>query len=82
VYGGHGQVLRQTIIAFTAGRMLAEHANPGDATVQVLHGQVRLAAADVCWVGSAGDLLIVPPVRHTLEALEDSAVLLSLATYR
>jgi quercetin dioxygenase-like cupin family protein len=40
---------------------------------------VRLTAGDVSWEGSPGDLIVVPPERHTLEALEDSAVLLTVA---
>ena len=43
VYGGHEHVLRQTVIALTEGRELNEHLNPGEATVFVLHGRVRLA---------------------------------------
>lgn len=79
VYGGHEHVLRQTLIALAAGRRLDDHDNPGEATVHVLHGRVRLAAGDVTWEGSPGDLLIVPPGTHSLEALEDSAVLLTVA---
>jgi quercetin dioxygenase-like cupin family protein len=79
VYGGHEHVLRQTIIALAAGQQLDEHENPGEATVQVLHGRVRLVAGQVSWDGLAGDLLIVPDRRHTLAALEDAAVLLTVA---
>jgi quercetin dioxygenase-like cupin family protein len=82
VYGGHEHVLRQTVIALDGGQMLDEHENPGEATVHVLHGRVRLAAGDTAWEGSPGDLLIVPDARHTLEALTASAVLLTVAKHR
>lgn len=79
VYGGHERVLRQTVIALAAGQSLREHANPGEATVHVLRGRVRLTAQQHGWEGSAGDLVIVPDALHALEALEDSAVLLTVA---
>lgn len=82
VYGGHEHVLRQTLIALAASHKLDEHDNPDEATLHVLHGRVRLSAGDVSWEGSPGDLLIVPAVRHSLDALEDSAVLLTVAKRR
>jgi hypothetical protein len=46
VYGGHEHVLRQTMIALVGGQRLSEHENPGEATVHVLHGRVRLGAGE------------------------------------
>ena len=79
VYGDHGTALHQTVIALAAGAGLAEHESPGEATLQVLSGHVRLVAGDRSWVGVAGDLLVIPPSRHGLEALADSVVLLTVA---
>ncbi len=79
VYGGHEHVLRQTVIALAAGRRLDDHANPGEATVHVLSGRVSLNAGGNTWNGSPGDLLIVPDSMHSLEAHEDSVVLLTVA---
>lgn len=77
--GGHEHVMRQTVIALLQGRSLAEHANPGEATVHVLLGRARLVSGDDTWDGRSGDLLIVPPAPHSLEALEDVVVLLTVA---
>lgn len=82
VYGGHEKVLRQTVIGLIAGARLNEHENPGEATVQVLRGRVRLTAGEVSWEGRRDDLIIVPDSRHSLEALEDSAILLTVAKHR
>jgi quercetin dioxygenase-like cupin family protein len=78
VYGGHERLLRQTVISLASGRSLAEHENPGEATVHVLSGRVRLTSSTTTWEGRAGDLIHVPQERHSLEAVEDSAVLLTV----
>lgn len=78
IYGGHEHALRQTVIALVAGSSLDEHESPGEATLHVLTGRVQLTAGTDTWTGRAGDLIVIPPTRHALEALEDSAVLLTV----
>jgi quercetin dioxygenase-like cupin family protein len=60
LYGGPETTVSQTVIALRQGASLAEHDNPGEATLLVLHGTVRLHAGDQFWEGSEGDLLVVP----------------------
>ncbi len=78
IYGGHEHRLRQTVIALRAGRSLADHENPGEATVQVLSGRIVLRAGDDSWSGWNGDLIVMPPGVHSIEALEDSVLLLTV----
>lgn len=80
VFGGREHDLRQTLIALAAGHALGEHESPGEATLQVLVGTVRLTAGDEVWEGGTGDHLVIPPHRHDLEAVTDAAVLLTVAS--
>jgi quercetin dioxygenase-like cupin family protein len=82
VYGGHEHQLRQTVIALRAGRSLADHDNQGEATVQVLSGRVVLRSGDDSWSGWNGDLIVIPPGMHSLEAVEDAVVLLTVVKPR
>lgn len=81
IYGGSGHALRQTVIAMAAGAELSEHENPGEATLQVLRGSVRLGGADGEVTVAAGGLAVIPPRRHGLTALEDAVVLLTVAKH-
>ena len=74
----HSSAVVGAVIGMIAGAVLKEHSNPGEATVQIA-GRVRLSTGDLSWEGRTGDLLIVPDARHSLEALVDSAVLLTVA---
>lgn len=80
VHGRHDYVMRQTLIALVGGEALAPHDSPQEATLQVLSGRVRLDTGEETWEGGAGDLLVVPPQRHDLLALEDAVILLSVGT--
>ncbi|TRW79450.1 cupin domain-containing protein [Mycolicibacterium sp. 018/SC-01/001] len=79
VVGGHERILRQTVVGMTAGSQMSEHENPGEATIYVLKGSVRLIVGDDRWDGRAGDLLLIPDARHSVLAIEDAAILLTVA---
>lgn len=79
VVGGHERVLRQTVVGMIKGAELREHNNPGEATLHVLRGRVRLTSEGNAWEGRSGDLLEIPNARHGVLALEDSAILLTVA---
>ena len=78
VYGGHEHRLRQTLLALVAGSALGEHDSPGEATLVVLQGRVQLTSTEASWDGAPGDHLIIPPSRHSVHAVEDSVVLLTV----
>jgi quercetin dioxygenase-like cupin family protein len=77
VVGGHERVMRQTVVGLVAGASMAEHENPGEATLYVITGRVQLEAGEQTWEARTGDLVDIPPSRHALHAVEDSAVLLT-----
>jgi quercetin dioxygenase-like cupin family protein len=79
VYGGHEHSLRQTLMALTAGSTMDDHESPGEATLEVLQGRVRVTDSTAGWDGSPGDLIVLPRSRHGLHALEDSVVLLTVS---
>ncbi|HLL07671.1 MAG TPA: LuxR family transcriptional regulator [Nocardioidaceae bacterium] len=74
-----GPSQRATVIALVEDAELAEHDSPPAATLQVLAGSVRLLSAQQEWLLRAGDLVPVPPFRHSLTANADAVVLLTVA---
>jgi hypothetical protein len=62
-------------------RRCASH-NSREATLRVLAGNVRLTAGTQALGPVAGDLLTVPDEAHALDAVEDSAVLLTVGLAR
>lgn len=78
IHGGHTHELRQTVLALLAGHELSEHESPGQASLQVLQGHVHLTAGDDGWDGKTGDYVVIPPQRHSLQAVDDSVVMLTV----
>jgi quercetin dioxygenase-like cupin family protein len=64
-----------------AGGKMQEHAAPGAATVQVLDGRIHLQIADQTLEVPGGRLVVFDSgVRHSVEAVEDSTLLLTLVS--
>lgn len=76
---GAGAALKQTLLALTAGTVLADHESPGSASLHVLRGAVRLKAGDAVIELDTGSHTAIPPVRHSVEAVEDAVLLMSVA---
>lgn len=66
----HGERQRAVLMAFTPGSGLGEHDTPPAATLHVLRGHARLRAGEESWELGAGELVAIPPARHSLEVDE------------
>lgn len=75
-----GPYLKQALLTLTAGTKMAEHDSPPEATLQVLQGSVALSSAEESWDLRTGDLMTIPPERHSVTAHEDAAFLLTIRT--
>ena len=78
VFGGHEKQLRQTVVALREGSTMAEHANPGEATLMVISGRLWLVAGEDRWSGREMDYLVVPDARHSVEAETDTTFVLTV----
>jgi quercetin dioxygenase-like cupin family protein len=74
-----GSAQRVTLTAMSAGAELAEHTSPSPASLQVLRGEVELRLGTRTMPVRAGELVAVPPQRHSLVAATDAAILLTVA---
>jgi quercetin dioxygenase-like cupin family protein len=76
---GPGMLFRQVLLALAAGHALADHPNPGEASLHVLRGRLRLEWSGGSVEASTGDFLTIPPERHGVVAIEDSVAVLTVA---
>ncbi len=69
-----------TVIAMKANSRIEEHHNPGRISVQTITGHIRMHAANQTFDLPKGRVLVLDrAVRHDVEALQESAFLLSAA---
>jgi quercetin dioxygenase-like cupin family protein len=71
---------RQTVVGLAAGTELGEHNAPHAATLQVLHGRVRVTSPSGDDELGTGILHLLTHERHAVLALEDSVFLLTTVT--
>jgi quercetin dioxygenase-like cupin family protein len=76
-----GTSMRATLIALGQGHELAEHDAPPAATLFVVRGRIRLQAGEREWPLEAGELIPIPPQRHSVCADSDAAFLLTVALH-
>ena len=78
LHGGKDKALRQTLVVMLAGHRMDEHVSPGEATVLVLGGTLKVHTAEQQIELGEGDFLVVPAERHSVDAIEDSAFILTV----
>ncbi len=68
------------LIAIKSGHRIEEHHNPGRVSVHTVEGHIRMRAGDQTFDLPKGQVLVLDrAVRHDVEAVEDSAFLLTVA---
>lgn len=77
----HDGVLRQSVVALRSGTRLQEHNSPPAATLQVLHGSLRVEMGKKeQGTFQKNELWVLTHERHSVLALEDCAFLLTTVT--
>jgi quercetin dioxygenase-like cupin family protein len=74
-----GSAQRVTMIALPGSSELSEHLSPAAASLQVISGEAVLVAGDREWQLAAGTLIAIPHQRHSLRAVTDTVVLLTVS---
>ena len=76
-----GTTMRAVVIALKEGAEMSEHDSPPAATLYVIRGKVTLRSGERDWPLYPGQLVPIPPHRHSVEAHSDSAILLTVALH-
>ena len=74
-----GSVMRAVVIAMREGTELSEHDSPPAATLFCITGKVTLRSGERDLTIYPGQLVPIPPQRHSVVAHANSAVLLTVA---
>lgn len=70
---------RIVILTFPAGHVMKDHATPKTLLLQTLDGHLRVTAGgDVVELMAGGLMRVDPGVRHEVEAVEESRLMLTL----
>ena len=76
---GRGARLKQSLLALKAGERLQDHLAPGPTTVLGIQGTAVLHHADASVTVTAGVWTTCPTEAHSLEAVSDTVVLITVA---
>lgn len=77
---GAGAPVKQTLLALIDGQRLDEHPSPGPTTLQAVTGRVRVDHGGSPVELAEGSWTTCPTEPHTVEALTDAVILLTVAT--
>ena len=75
---GAGSPLKQTLLALSAGQQLQEHVAPGPTTLLGIRGTCVLTDDDAAVTLTDGVWAACPTGPHTLEAISDTVVLITV----
>ena len=74
----HGDGLRLTMVALLQDAELSDHESPPEAFIHVLQGKITVNGSGRSWEISMGQLLPVPPERHSVTARTDTVLTLTV----